>query len=41
MRSKSIGPALVGVLRPRLVLPTDFMTRFDAEEHASSPQSGR
>jgi beta-lactamase regulating signal transducer with metallopeptidase domain len=30
----SIGPALVGVLRPRLVLPADFMTRFDAEERA-------
>ena len=28
----SVGPALVGVLRPRLVLPTDFETRFDAEE---------
>ncbi len=30
----SIGPALVGVLRPRLVLPADFETRFDAEERA-------
>lgn len=27
-----IGPALVGVLRPRLVLPQDFETRFNAEE---------
>ena len=30
----SIGPALVGVLRPRLVLPADFETRFDARERA-------
>src|SRR5690606_32010864 len=30
----SVGPALVGVLRPRLVLPADFVTRFDAEERA-------
>lgn len=30
----SIGPALVGVLRPRLVLPQDFETRFNAEERA-------
>jgi beta-lactamase regulating signal transducer with metallopeptidase domain len=30
----SVGPALVGVLRPRLVLPADFDTRFDAEERA-------
>ena len=28
----SIGPALVGVFRPRLVLPADFETRFDAQE---------
>jgi beta-lactamase regulating signal transducer with metallopeptidase domain len=28
----SVGPALVGVLRTRLVLPIDFETRFDAEE---------
>jgi beta-lactamase regulating signal transducer with metallopeptidase domain len=28
----SVGPALVGVLRTRLVLPADFETRFDAEE---------
>ncbi len=27
-----LGPALVGVFRPRLVLPTDFTTRFDAHE---------
>lgn len=32
--SPLIGPALVGVLRPRLVLPKDFETRFDAEERA-------
>src|SRR5437773_538467 len=30
----SIGPALVGVLWPRLVLPADFETRFDAQERA-------
>jgi beta-lactamase regulating signal transducer with metallopeptidase domain len=30
----SIGPALVGVFRPRLVLPSDFETRFDAQERA-------
>ena len=30
----SIGPALVGVFRPRLVLPADFETRFDAQERA-------
>jgi beta-lactamase regulating signal transducer with metallopeptidase domain len=30
----SIGPALVGVFRPRLVLPSDFETRFDARERA-------
>ncbi len=28
----SVGPALVGVFRPQLVLPADFETRFDAEE---------
>jgi beta-lactamase regulating signal transducer with metallopeptidase domain len=28
----SIGPALVGVFRPRLVLPSDCETRFDAQE---------
>jgi beta-lactamase regulating signal transducer with metallopeptidase domain len=27
-----VGPALVGVFRPELVLPADFETRFDAEE---------
>lgn len=32
--SSSIGPALIGVLRPRLVLPADFATRFSAEERA-------
>jgi beta-lactamase regulating signal transducer with metallopeptidase domain len=30
----SAGPALIGVLRPKLVLPVDFETRFDAEERA-------
>ncbi len=30
----STGPALVGVLRPRLVLPADFAVRFDAQERA-------
>lgn len=30
----SIGPALVGVLRPKLVLPPDFEARFDAEERS-------
>lgn len=30
----SVGPALVGVLRPRLVLPADFGTRFDSEQRA-------
>jgi beta-lactamase regulating signal transducer with metallopeptidase domain len=30
----AIGPALVGVFRPRLVLPRDFETRFDAQERA-------
>jgi beta-lactamase regulating signal transducer with metallopeptidase domain len=30
----ALGPALVGVLRPRLVLPADFATRFDAQERA-------
>lgn len=33
-RDPSVGPALVGVLRPRLVLPADFETRFDARERA-------
>jgi beta-lactamase regulating signal transducer with metallopeptidase domain len=31
-RDPSVGPALVGVFRPRLVLPADFETRFDARE---------
>jgi beta-lactamase regulating signal transducer with metallopeptidase domain len=30
----SVGPALVGVLRPKLVLPADFESRFDAQERA-------
>ncbi|HZL96849.1 MAG TPA: M56 family metallopeptidase, partial [Vicinamibacterales bacterium] len=30
----SVGPALVGVLRPKLVLPADFETRFDAQERS-------
>ncbi len=30
----SVGPALVGVLRPQLVLPADFETRFDAQERS-------
>jgi len=29
-----VGPALVGVLRPRIVAPCDFRTRFAAEEWA-------
>jgi TonB family protein len=29
-----VGPALVGVLRPRIVAPFDFETRFAAEERA-------
>src|SRR5690606_3837865 len=28
------GPALIGVLRPRLIVPADFETRFDAQERA-------
>lgn len=28
------GPALVGVLRPRLILPADFEARFDARERS-------
>jgi beta-lactamase regulating signal transducer with metallopeptidase domain len=28
----SLGPALIGVFRPRLVLPTDFTIRFDRHE---------
>jgi beta-lactamase regulating signal transducer with metallopeptidase domain len=30
----SVGPALVGVLRPKLVLPGDFESRFDPQERA-------
>ena len=30
----SVGPALVGVFMPKLVLPEDFATRFDSEERA-------
>ena len=30
----SVGPALVGVLRPKLVLPADFEARFDAQERS-------
>jgi beta-lactamase regulating signal transducer with metallopeptidase domain len=30
----SVGPALVGVFRPKLVLPEDFETRFDTEERS-------
>jgi beta-lactamase regulating signal transducer with metallopeptidase domain len=30
----SVGPALVGVFRPRLVLPADFEARFNDEERA-------
>ena len=29
-----IGPALVGAWRPRIVLPVDFATRYDAREQA-------
>jgi beta-lactamase regulating signal transducer with metallopeptidase domain len=31
-RDPSAGPALIGVLRPKLVLPADFETRFEADE---------
>jgi beta-lactamase regulating signal transducer with metallopeptidase domain len=30
----SVGPALVGVFKPKLVLPVDFTTRFDTEERS-------
>jgi beta-lactamase regulating signal transducer with metallopeptidase domain len=30
----SVGPALVGVVRPRVVVPNDFEARFEAEERA-------
>lgn len=29
-----VGPALVGVVRPRVVVPNDFEARFEAEERA-------
>jgi beta-lactamase regulating signal transducer with metallopeptidase domain len=29
-----VGPAIVGVIRPRLIVPADFETRFDAGERA-------
>lgn len=29
-----VGPALVGALRPRLIVPADFETRFTAQEQA-------
>jgi beta-lactamase regulating signal transducer with metallopeptidase domain len=32
----AVGPALVGVLRPKLVLPADFESRFDAPVSRSS-----
>jgi TonB family protein len=31
-RPGDAGPAVVGVIRPRIVTPADFETRFDAEE---------
>jgi beta-lactamase regulating signal transducer with metallopeptidase domain len=30
----SVGPALIGLVRPRLIVPSDFESRFDAEERA-------
>ena len=30
----SVGPALVGVVRPRVVVPNDFEARFEADERA-------
>ena len=33
-RSGRMGPAVVGILRPRVFLPTDFATRFNAGEQA-------
>jgi beta-lactamase regulating signal transducer with metallopeptidase domain len=30
--SRAVGPALVGVLRPRVILPADFDARFTADE---------
>jgi beta-lactamase regulating signal transducer with metallopeptidase domain len=33
-RSEHAGPALVGVLRPRIVVPADFEQRFDPQERS-------
>lgn len=33
-RDPATGPALIGLLRPRLILPPDFTARFDAQERA-------
>jgi beta-lactamase regulating signal transducer with metallopeptidase domain len=33
-RDPNTGPALIGVLRPQLILPDDFATRFNAQERA-------
>jgi beta-lactamase regulating signal transducer with metallopeptidase domain len=30
----SVGPALIGVVRPKVVVPNDFETRFEADERA-------
>jgi beta-lactamase regulating signal transducer with metallopeptidase domain len=30
----SVGPALIGVVRPRVVIPDDFEARFEADERA-------
>lgn len=30
----AVGPAVIGALRPRIVTPADFETRFDADERA-------
>jgi beta-lactamase regulating signal transducer with metallopeptidase domain len=32
--NSSVGPALVGVVRPRVILPNDFEARFEASEQA-------
>ena len=32
--SPGVGPAIVGVIRPRLILPADFETRFEPGERA-------
>lgn len=32
--SSVVGPAVLGLLRPRIVLPADFEQRFDAEQQA-------